>query len=99
MTDIYVYLFIISLIAVAFLYSSVGHGGASGYIAVMALSGITVSFIRPAALLMNIIVSLTAFIHFYKQGYFRWKLFLLFAVVSIPAAYLGATILLPEYMY
>lgn len=74
---------------IAFLYSSVGHAGASGYIAVMALWGLAPSEIRPTALVLNILVaSITAY-QFWSAGHFSWKLFWPFAVLSIPAAYLG----------
>jgi uncharacterized protein len=74
---------------IAFLYSSVGHAGASGYIAVMALWGLQVGEIRPTALILNILVaSITAF-QFWEAGHFSWKLFWPFALLSIPAAYFG----------
>jgi uncharacterized membrane protein YfcA len=74
---------------IAFLYSSVGHAGASGYIAVMALWGFNVTEIRPTALLLNILVaSITAF-QFWEAGHFSWKLFWPFALLSVPAAYFG----------
>lgn len=74
---------------IAFLYSSVGHAGASGYIAVMALWGLQVSEIRPTALILNIMVaSITAF-QFWQAGHFSWKLFWPFALLSVPAAYFG----------
>ncbi len=74
---------------IAFLYSSVGHAGASGYIAVMALWGLQVGEIRPTALILNILVaSITAF-QFWQAGHFSWKLFWPFAMLSVPAAYFG----------
>ena len=74
---------------IAFLYSSVGHAGASGYIAVMALWGLQVTEIRPTALILNILVaSITAF-QFWEAGHFSWRLFWPFALLSIPAAYFG----------
>ncbi len=80
---------------VAFLYSSVGHAGASGYIAVMTLFGIAASTIRPTALILNILVATIGSIQFARAGYFRWRLFWPFAVLSIPAAYLGGYLQLP----
>lgn len=77
---------------VAFLYASVGHGGASGYLALMALFGISPAFIKPSALVLNLFVSGIAFCQFYRKGYFRWNLFLPFAISSIPMAYLGASV-------
>src|SRR6267143_2966506 len=74
---------------IAFLYSSVGHAGASGYIAVMALWGLQVGEIRPTALILNIMVaSITAF-QFWEAGHFSWRLFWPFALLSVPAAYFG----------
>src|SRR5881392_4410403 len=74
---------------VAFLYSSVGHAGASGYIAVMTLCGLTATFIRPTALVLNILVASIGAFQFWRAGYFSWRLFWPFALLSIPAAYLG----------
>ncbi|MFO7448095.1 MAG: sulfite exporter TauE/SafE family protein [Ignavibacteriaceae bacterium] len=99
MPDTLTYFFIAVLGVTAFMYSSVGHGGASGYLAAMALFGISSTIMKPSALIMNIIVSSTAFYHFYKVGYFRWKLFLFLAAVSIPSAYIGASIFIPENYY
>jgi uncharacterized protein len=81
--------FLLSLSIVAFLYSSVGHGGASGYMAVMALFGIAPALMKSSGLVMNLSVSFISFIGFYRAGHFRWKLFLPFAIASIPMAYLG----------
>ena len=83
----------------AFLYASVGHGGASAYIAAMAIAGIAPAEMRPIALQLNVLVSAIATVKFYRAGYFRWPLFWPFAVVSIPAAYLGGAITLPGSAY
>jgi uncharacterized membrane protein YfcA len=80
---------------VAFLYSSVGHAGASGYIAVMTLLGLAPATIRPTALILNILVASIGSIQFARAGYFRWALFWPFALLSIPAAYLGGYLQLP----
>ena len=82
-------LFFALLLVVAFLYSSVGHGGASGYLALMTLYAFPVDIMRPAALVLNLLVSLIAFAEYYRGGYFRWNLFWPFAVASVPAAFLG----------
>ena len=74
---------------IALLYSSVGHAGASGYIATMTLFGIAPIVIRPTALVLNILVASIGTFQFWKAGYFSWKLFWPFALLSIPAAYLG----------
>jgi uncharacterized protein len=80
---------------VAFLYSSVGHAGASGYIAVMALWGLTPTVIRPTALLLNILVASIGAFQFWRARHFNWRLFWPFALLSIPAAYLGGYLQLP----
>jgi len=90
---------LILLAIVAFLYSSVGHGGASGYLAVMALMGVAPIMMKPSALVMNLAVSLISFIGFYRAGYFRLKLFLPFAVSSIPMAFLGGSMTLSDSIY
>lgn len=85
-------LFYILLFLVAFLYASVGHGGASGYLALMALFSISPEVMKPTALLLNLFVSLTSFIQYYRGGHFNRKLFLLFAIASVPAAFVGGLI-------
>ena len=85
--------------AAALLYSSVGHAGASAYLAAMALAGVAPQEMRPIALLLNILVSSLGAYKFYRAGYFRWRLFWPFAVVSIPMAYAGGAITLPGQAY
>jgi len=80
---------------IAFLYSSVGHAGASGYIAVMALFGLASTVIRPTALLLNILVATIGSFQFWRAGYFSWNLFWPFAITSVPAAYFGGYLQLP----
>jgi uncharacterized protein len=74
---------------IAFLYSSVGHAGASGYIATMTLFGLAPTVIRPTALVLNILVASIGTYEFWRAGHFSWKLFWPFALLSIPAAYVG----------
>lgn len=92
-------LFYCLLFLVAFLYSSVGHGGASGYLALMALFSITPEVMKPTALLLNLFVSLTAFIQFYRGGHFRWNVFWPFVLASIPLAYLGGLVVVDGNIY
>jgi hypothetical protein len=92
-------LFYILLFLVAFLYSSVGHGGASGYLALMALFSITPDVMKPTALLLNLFVSLTSFIQFYRGKHFNWKIFLPFALTSVPMAFVGGMISVDDYVY
>lgn len=86
------YLFLLFLFIIAFLYSSVGHGGGSGYLALMAIFSIAPEYIRSSALILNVFVSIIAFIGYAKAGYFRFRLILPFLVASIPMAYLGGLI-------
>src|SRR6184192_1672457 len=79
----------LAIAVIAFLYSSVGHAGASGYIATMTLFGIVPIVIRPTALVLNILVASIGTFQFWRAGYFSWKLFWPFALLSVPAAYLG----------
>jgi uncharacterized membrane protein YfcA len=83
-------LIITGIFIIALLYSSVGHGGASGYLAIMALSGISTTIMRPQALILNLFVAGSAFILFYKRGHFNRKLLTLFALTSVPAAYISS---------
>lgn len=87
----------IALIAV--LYSCVGHGGASGYIALMMFFGLAPGVIKPAAMVLNILVSSIAAWQFYRAGYFRWSLFWPFACTSVPFAHLGGYFMLPAQSY
>jgi uncharacterized membrane protein YfcA len=93
------FLIILAIFVVAVLYSSVGHGGASGYLAVMALLAVTPDVTRPAALILNLFVALIAFVQFYRAGHFDWKIFLSFAAGSIPLAFVGGMIHLPTTVY
>jgi len=89
----------LGMLVAAFVYASVGHGGASAYLAVMALAGVAPQEMRPTALLLNVVVSAVATFKFYRAGHFRWRLFWPFALVSIPAAYAGGAITLPGHWY
>src|SRR5436309_11584426 len=79
----------LAIAVIAFLYSSVGHAGASGYIATMTLFGLATTVVRPTALVLNILVATIGSFQFWRAGYFSWKLFWPFALLSVPAAYLG----------
>jgi uncharacterized membrane protein YfcA len=81
--------------AAAMLYSSVGHGGGSGYLAAMALMGVPPLMMRPTALMMNIGVASISLYKFAGAAGFRWRLFLPFAVTSVPMAFVGGRIQLP----
>ena len=87
------------LLIVAFLYASVGHGGASGYIAVLTLFNIAMPVYKPVVLVLNIIIAGIAFVQFYRAGYFKWKLAWPFLVTSIPAAFIGSQFKTSEHVY
>lgn len=94
-----IYLFYILLFLVAMLYSSVGHGGASGYLALMAIYAFTPEVMKPTALILNLFVSLTSFIQFYRGEHFKWKIFVPLAVASIPLAFIGGLITMEASIY
>ena len=93
------YLFYVLLFVVAMLYSSVGHGGASGYLALMAIYAFSPEVMKPTALILNLFVSLISFIQFYRGEHFKWKIFLPLAIASIPMAFLGGIITMEASMY
>lgn len=82
---------------VAFLYSSVGHAGASGYIAVLTLAGFAATTVKPVALVLNVAVAIVGTIQFARAGHFSWPLFWPFALLSVPAAALGGYLPLPAH--
>jgi uncharacterized membrane protein YfcA len=90
---------LILLGGMAFLYASVGHGGASGYLAVLAIFAVAPAVMKQTALVLNLGVSLLAFYQFYRQKYFRFELFWPFALTSVPMSYLGAQFVLSDANY
>lgn len=90
---------LLSILVAAVLYSSVGYGGASGYLAAMALFGLDPGVMRPAALTMNIFVTTLVFTRLYRAGHFNSVLFLPFALASIPFSFLGGTRTLDAAVY
>lgn len=94
-----VFLFHCLLFVVAFLYASVGHGGASGYLALMALFGIAPEVMKPTALMLNLFVSLTAFLQFYRGKHFSWHIFWPFALASVPLSFAGGMIKVDGVVY
>jgi uncharacterized membrane protein YfcA len=83
---------IAAIFTVAFFYSSVGHGGATGYLAALALIGIAPASARVAVLIANIFVASIAWWRFWRAGHFDWKILFLFAVASMPCAWLGSKV-------
>ena len=92
--DFYIFLFIISV-----LFSIVGHGGASGYLALFALYGFAANEIKSTALILNLVVSLIAFWSFYKGKFFDKKIFIPIAITSIPMSFVGGLIQLDGNLY
>ncbi len=87
------------MLVAAFGYAAVGHGGASAYLAALALAGIAPAEMRPVALALNVLVSSLATWKFCRAGHFRWRLFWPFAAAAIPLAYVGGAITLPGQAY
>ncbi len=91
--------FLSALFVIAFFYSSVGHGGASGYLALMALFGVEPLYMKSSALTLNLFVSGIALIHFYRNGHFRLRIILPFIITSVPMAFTGAMIHIESKIY
>ena len=81
------------------LFSSVGHGGASAYLAAMALMNVAPASMRPAALVLNILVASIAIYKFYRADAFSWRLFVPLSIASVPAAFIGGLVSLPNHFY
>jgi uncharacterized membrane protein YfcA len=81
------------------LYASVGHGGASGYLAVMALFSMHPEALKPTALMLNIVVAGVGTYLYCSAGQFSWRVFWPFVITSIPMSFLGGTISLPPEYY
>lgn len=92
-------LLLVALFAAALLYASVGHAGASSYLAIMALIGVAPEMMKPAALALNVFVAAIATFKFARAGYFSWTLFWPLAALSIPCAFLGGLLTLPPQFY
>ncbi len=92
-------IFLLVLPVVAFMYAAVGHGGASGYLALMALFSFAPEEMKPTALLLNLFVAAISFYHYWKTGHFNGKLFLAFAISSIPLSFLGGAMDIDAKLY
>lgn len=86
----------IGVLLIAFMYSSVGHAGASGYIAVMSLLSMAPEEIRQSALVLNILVATIGTIQFWAAGHFSWRLFWPFALLAVPLAFVGGLYKIPD---
>jgi len=93
------FLLTLLILVAALLYSSVGHAGASGYLAAMALFSLPPGVMKPSALVLNLVVATVGTIRFARAGHFAWNLFWPFAVVSVPLAFLGGRLALPMQTY
>lgn len=89
----------LAIFLIAMLYSSVGHAGASGYIAAMSLVGLAPQNMKPAALALNILVAALAAWQFRRAGFFSWNVFWPFAAGSVPLAFIGGYITLPSPLF
>jgi uncharacterized membrane protein YfcA len=92
-------LLLILVFIVALLYAAVGHGGASGYLALMALYSCAPEVMKPTALMLNLFVSLTSFIQYYRAGYYRAHIFLPLALTSVPLSFLGGYLAIDGVLY
>jgi uncharacterized membrane protein YfcA len=92
MTDLNWTILFAAVFTVAFFYSSVGHGGATGYLAALAMLGIAPNSARVAVLIANVLVAGVAWFQFWHAGHFNWKILLLFAVASVPCAWFGSQV-------
>jgi uncharacterized membrane protein YfcA len=88
-----------AVFAVAFFYSSVGHGGATGYLAALALIGVAPASARVAVLIANVLVASVAWWRFWRAGYFDWCVLATFAVASVPCAWLGSRVHVSPHTY
>ena len=84
------------LLIAAVLYTSVGHAGASGYLAAMALYGLAPERMRPVAFVLNLIAATPTTIQFLSAGHFDRRLFIPLAIGSVPFAFLGSSLTLPD---
>jgi uncharacterized protein len=83
----------------AILYSSVGHAGASGYLAAMAFLGVAAETMRPTALALNVLVASIATYRYGRAGFFEWRSFWPFVATSVPFAFIGGSLELPSEVY
>ena len=95
----HIWIFMLVLPLISFLYASIGHGGASGYLALMSLFSFPPLIMKPTALLLNIFVSGISFYYYYEGGYFNKKMFLYFGVASIPMSFWGGALDIDATLY
>lgn len=85
--------------AAAVLYSSVGHAGASAYVAAMAVLGVPPAVARPTALALNILVASLVVLRYWRSGLVSFRAIAPFLIGSIPFAFIGGAIALPTNVY
>ena len=91
--------FLLLLPILALLYAAVGHGGASGYLALMALYNFAPETMKPLALVLNLGVSLLAFLQYRRRHPLPLRLFLMLALASVPLSFVGGLLTLPDRSY
>jgi len=89
----------VCIFIIAVMYASVGHGGASGYLAIMALFSLHPEALKPTALMLNIVVAGVGAYLYYSAGHFSWRVFWPFVMTSIPMSFIGGTFSLPPEYY
>jgi uncharacterized membrane protein YfcA len=89
----------LAIFLVAALYSTVGHAGASGYLACMALAGLPAAVMKPTALALNVVVATIATWKYVRAGYFKWRTLWPFVLTSVPFSFLGGAVVLPGTLY
>ena len=89
----------VCIFVVAMMYASVGHGGASGYLAIMALFSLHPEALKPTALMLNIVVAGVGTYLYCSAGQFSWRDFWPFVITSIPMSFLGGTFSLSPELY
>lgn len=87
------------LFLAALLYSSVGHAGASAYLAAMALMGLAPAVMKPTALCLNLCVASLVIWRYGRAGLWDLRLAALFAAGAVPLAFIGGGLSLPEHLY
>lgn len=99
MPEVYVLLLAAGMFCGAILYSSVGHAGASAYIALMALFGVAPAVMRPTALALNVLVATFASARYLRAGLFRWRVVWPFMIGAVPFAFVGGAVQIPGAYY
>ncbi len=97
--DVQHFLLLCGFLFVAIAYSAVGHGGASGYLALLAFTAMPTKEASTLSLALNVIVSLIAFVMFSRAKHFDWRLAWPFILGSVPMSYLGGSLKLSDSLH